>query len=343
MPIFKRNNIWYIDITTASGRRIKQSARTTDKQEAQKLHDKLKHELWRIEQLGEKPNKSWDEAALRWIQEKQHQKKSIHSDIGRLRGLPELRGILLKHMSRDVIMGIIGQKDCSNSTKNRYIALIRAILNRACHEWNWLDSVPKLSLYREPKRRIRWLTSEEAERLLQALPEHLADMAAFSLATGLRQSNVFQLQWSQVDLTRSVAWIHANESKSNRAIGVALNQTAINTIKKQLGRHHQFVFTNPNGKPIKSLNTQAWKKALTQAGISNFRWHDLRHTWASWLVQSGVPLAVLQEMGGWESVSMVQRYAHLAPEHLKGHAEQLDKILSPNFVSLLPDLNDFTN
>lgn len=93
-----------------------------------------------------------------------------------------------------------------------------------------------------------------------------------------------------------------------------------------MGKHPSFVFTYPNGNPVKSISSRLWKNALKEAGITDFRWHDLRHTWASWLVQSGVPLAALQEMGGWESVNMVQRYAHLASEHLYEHAALPDGV-----------------
>lgn len=71
----------------------------------------------------------------------------------------------------------------------------------------------------------------------------------------------------------------------------------------------------------------AWRAALRRAGIEDFRFHDLRHTWASWLVQAGTPISVLQEMGGWESIEMVRRYAHLAPNHLTEHAKHIDVIL----------------
>ncbi|MGF6561473.1 integrase [Erwinia aphidicola] len=75
---------------------------------------------------------------------------------------------------------------------------------------------------------------------------------------------------------------------------------------------------------------KAWSGALKRAGISDFRFHDLRHTWASWLIQSGVPLSALQEMGGWESIEMVRRYAHLAPNHLTEHARKIDALLAPD-------------
>jgi integrase len=74
------------------------------------------------------------------------------------------------------------------------------------------------------------------------------------------------------------------------------------------------------GKPVLRANNHAWIKALARAGIANFRWHDLRHTWASWHVQAGTPLNALQELGGWSDYKMVLRYAHLAPEHLAHHA-----------------------
>lgn len=73
---------------------------------------------------------------------------------------------------------------------------------------------------------------------------------------------------------------------------------------------------------------------LVVAGIEDFRFHDLRHTWASWLIQSGVPLSVLQEMGGWESIEMVRRYAHLAPNHLTEHARKIDDIFGDNVPNM---------
>lgn len=82
----------------------------------------------------------------------------------------------------------------------------------------------------------------------------------------------------------------------------------------------------------------AWRAALNRAGIENFRFHDLRHTWASWLIQSGVPLSVLQEMGSWESIEMLRRYAHLAPNHLTEHAKQIDDVFN-KFKNRVPNLS----
>ena len=89
-----------------------------------------------------------------------------------------------------------------------------------------------------------------------------------------------------------------------------------------MGKHHTHVFTF-RGQPVQWVNTKAWKRALRLTGIEDFRWHDLRHTWASWHVQAGTSLYELQQLGGWESAEMVKRYAHLAPEHLAKAASNI--------------------
>ena len=174
----------------------------------------------------------------------------------------------------------------------------------------------------EPRRRIRWITREDAERLLAELPVHLRVMATFSLETGLRKSNVTGLQWSQVDLRRRCAWIHPDQAKGRKAIAGPLSAAAVLVLREQIGKHPVVVFTYW-GNPTKQLNTKAWRKALERAGIEDLRWHDLRHTWASWHVQAGTPLHVLQELGGWESVEMVRRYAHLSSDHLVAYVDRM--------------------
>jgi hypothetical protein len=99
---------------------------------------------------------------------------------------------------------------------------------------------------------------------------------------------------------------------------VPLNDMATNVLARQVGKHPVHVFTH-QGQPIKQVSTRAWYHALKRAGIENFRWHDWRHTWASWHVQSGTPLFALQELAGWETERMVRRYAHLAAKHLAAY------------------------
>ena len=113
--------------------------------------------------------------------------------------------------------------------------------------------------------------------------------------------------------------------KARKAIPVPLNGEAVIVVRRQAGKHLDRVFTY-KGRPVTRANNHAWRKALVRAGIENFRWHDLRHTWASWHVQQGTPLHVLQELGGWSDYEMVRRYAHLSVEHLAEYADCLSKI-----------------
>ena len=93
-------------------------------------------------------------------------------------------------------------------------------------------------------------------------------------------------------------------------------------MREQQGNHKQFVFSYKR-RPIKKANTKVWRRALEEAGIKDFRWHDLRHTWASWHIQNGTPIHILQELGGWSDIRMVQRYAHLSSERLTPYADRL--------------------
>jgi len=137
MALYKRNKIYWIDITHC-GKRLQRSTRTSDKIAAQELHDKLKMELWRQSRLDEKPERNWMEAAMRWIDESSH-KHSLVDDKSHLRWLDHyFRDLSLTDINRDLIQQVSKAKQetgVSAATVNRLLALIRAILNKAVHEW----------------------------------------------------------------------------------------------------------------------------------------------------------------------------------------------------------------
>ncbi|HEY6825047.1 MAG TPA: site-specific integrase [Steroidobacteraceae bacterium] len=327
MSLYKRGESWYVDITTPRGRRIRESAKTGDRKAAKEYHDRLKAEAWRVDKLRERPSRTWDEAALRFLKEAEG--KAIFRDYKRHIAFwtKHFSERPLEEISRHEAADVVEVQAKTPATRNRYIACLRAVLMKACGAWEWIERAPKFKMYSEPKQRIRWISKEEAETLLAAMPEWLADLARFALATGLRQANVLALEWTQVDLKRGVAWVHPDQAKARRAIGVPLNEDAVAVIRRQLGKDLRFVFVGHDGTPLDHWSMPArkgWDAACKQAGITDFRWHDLRHTWASWHVQQGTPLYVLKELGGWETLEMVKRYAHLAPEHLKEYAERVN-------------------
>lgn len=375
MSIFRRGEIWYASYSLPGGKRIKESLGTEDKRQAQELHDKRKAELWRVDRLGDFPDVTFEEACLRWLEEKAD-KKSLDTDKGRIGfWLEHFEGMKIKDITEAKIYAAVNRmqnrkakeiwqqrvdaaarkgkdapafeaKPVTTSTKAKHLALMKAILRAAERDWKWLEKTPVIKIPSVRNKRVRWLEHEEAKRLIDECPEPLKSVVKFALATGLRRSNIINLEWQQIDMQRRVAWVNPEDSKSNRAIGVALNDTACKVLRDQIGNHHKWVFVHTRAwhRPDSSLtpairkmrvdDNRAWNSACKRAGIEDFRFHDLRHTWASWLIQSGVPLSVLQEMGGWESIEMVRRYAHLAPNHLTEHARKIDSIFEEDVPNM---------
>lgn len=272
---------------------------------------------------------TWNDAATKWLHETTH-KRSHRDDKCKLQWIGERwKTKQLAEISREDVRRLAEEKalTAKPATVNRYLALIRAILRRAEREWNWIERAPFIRLFHEPKRRVRWLNPEQARTLLAELPPHQQHAAVFALSTGLRAGNVVGLRWDQVDLRRRVVWFFGDQTKNGEDLSVSLNDNAMAILHARRRINREWVFTY-QGKPIQRFTTRAWYKALKRAEIEDFRWHDLRHTWASWLVQEGVPLYALQEMGGWKSACMVRKYAHLGPAHNLRFAQTIDAALT---------------
>lgn len=350
MSLFKRSSSpnWYYKLYPPGGGPVLYgSTGTQDKAKAQEFHDRLKADLWDQAKLGHKPRYTWNDAVIRYVADREGL-SSLETSKTHLRWLDQhLSGVLLTDIDRSRIDAVAHAKrmeprivqtrqgpkklgrNVSAGTVNRVVGVLKAVLNAAV-EWEWLDRAPVTKRAKVVSKRIRWLTPAEAAKLLAELPTHLADMAQFSLETGLRRANVTGLQWSQVDLVRRVAWIHPDQAKARKAITVPLSDAAVAVLRRQLTKkrkpeHVESVFVY-HGKPVYQTVTAAWKKAQKRAGICDFRWHDLRHTWASWHVQRGTPIQVLKELGGWETMEMVQRYAHLSADHLSQWVQPMTEV-----------------
>lgn len=327
MSLYKRGAVYWIRFTTPDGRELRETAATGDRKKAQEYHDQRKADCWRIAKLGEQPRHTWQEAVIRWIEA--NPEHSHLEDIKRIfRDADPLLGHLYLDQINPEMIEVITHHFRTGTRKptlkplsvNSKLSAIRAVLN-AAQGWGWCVA-PKIKPLPVIERRLRWITREEADRLIAELPPHVASMARFSLATGLREKNVCELEWNQIDLERRIAWIHADQAKARRIITIPLNSDAVVVLREQQSQHSRYVFTW-RGRPLSRANRKAWQAALKRAGLEGLRWHDLRHTWASWHVQAGTPLAVLKELGGWATLEMVMRYAHLAPAHLAEHAERI--------------------
>ena len=316
MTIKKRGGSYWIDVCI-NGVRHRESLKTSDSKAAKELHDIRRAELWRARVLKERPKKTMNDAMKRWLIERAH-KRSIRDDRDKIRVLTPLIGTKqLSELDRDTIEACL-PTDVKPATRNRYRALVRAILRAAEREWDWLGKAPSLRVEAEPRRRVAFLSREQAEALLAALPEKYRCAVRFALLTGLRKSNALGLRWENVNLEKGMVIVHADEAKAGERILVPLNSQAREMLAALPGERQGFVFKCPT-----RVSPSVWKKACETAGVPWLRFHDLRHTWASWHAMAGTPLSVLQELGGWHSAAMVQKYSHLSPEYLADAAERV--------------------
>ncbi|MBR8393943.1 site-specific integrase [Burkholderia cenocepacia] len=333
MPIRKdkKSGIWHLDIRTPGGQRIRRSTETSDRKAAQEYHDRLKADLWRQDKLGETPDRTFEEAAVRFLHECEGQRdystKLRHVEYWRAKfaGRP-VRSLTADDIidalpTHQIVDGKPG-KPLTGATRNRYIATIKRMLN-LCEDWKWVERVPKLPRYHEPDVRVRWEPPEVIATLIRALRlPWMRDAAIVAVATGMREGELFGLTPAQLDLANCNAWITHEGAKSKRARTVPLNEDAMGVLTRRLETAVRLVFTRGEGLTarVQQIDKRDFERACKVAEVEDFHWHDLRHTWASWHVQRGTPLMVLKELGGWETLEMVQKYAHLAPSHLAQHA-----------------------
>ncbi len=229
--------------------------------------------------------------------------------------------------------GLSGEA-ASAATQVRHLALLKHVLSTAKNEWEWLDDNPAARVRgpKEPRGRVRFLSEEERERLLDACrgsSEHrLHALVVLALATGARQGGLLNLRWSDIDLARGHAVLHETKNGERRALALARPAVEVLRAMGQLRRLGcDLVFASRRG--IATFPREAWEQALAAAAIEDFRFHDLRHTAASYLAMSGATLAEIAEVLGHKSLVMVKRYAHLSQSHVSGVVQRMsEKFLS---------------
>ncbi len=199
------------------------------------------------------------------------------------------------------------------------IARLKRMFNLSA-DWGLIQISPaaKVRLFREDKKRVRYLTEEEEVGLLDACSPQLKRVVLFALHTGMRRGEILGLRWQDVDLKNAVAVIPAERAKGKRNRFIPLNSVAMEVLRElpQPIDRSALVFKNSQGKQWDRLRKH-WEYAVFAAGLVDFRFHDLRHTYASRLVMAGIDLAVLRELLGHRDFEMTLRYAHLAPSRLK--------------------------
>jgi integrase len=324
MPIRKRQGspYWQIHI----GRKTRVSSGTTDYDAARELEKVLQQRAWKREKLGDRGAIAFDEAAERWLNGSAKVKKRDREILDWLS--PQIGPEAVSDVAEPETLEEI-RKDgiaagWSHSTIDRVMGTVSAVL-RDCLKRGELERAPMVPMYHPPKGEPRYLTPPELDRLCWHLPMHLALAARVAVHTLLRMRAMLKLTKSRVDLGKARAWVPSEHQKAGRSFGLPLNSEAVRALRALwliAPRESPYIFTWA-GKPIDDCNTLAFQSAVKRAGLAPFRWHDLRHTGASWAVQSGVTLPELMLLGDWRDYRSVLRYAHLAPSQAVKAADRV--------------------
>jgi integrase len=218
----------------------------------------------------------------------------------------------------------------SPATVNRYIAALSHVFTIASKEWGWLEQNPfsQVRKLREPRGRTRYLSDEERERLLAVCKASSNDalylIVVLALSSGARKMEILNLKWQDVELAQSRIVLHETKNKETRVIVLSSHvKTLFTEYAKVRQLNSNYVFPNKNNDGSIDIR-KPWEIALQVAGIENFRFHDLRHSAASYLAMNGATPSEIAGVLGHKTLQMVKRYAHLSESHLAGVVERMN-------------------
>lgn len=342
LKLTRRQNTgnWYLR-GTIRGREIYESTGTSDRKAADELRIKREAEVLQASIHGESLTYTFTDAALSYL-EAGGEGTHLPPLLTHFKNQP------LTSITQDAIESAARtlKSGCAPATWNRTIFTpVSAVLTHAARKQPPWCPLPVLTRPATANSRHRWITHEEAERLIAAARPHMQPLVIFLLSTGCRISEALNLHWKDVDLSRCHVTIWGTDeekgrinTKSNKARGIPLHPRAVAALAN-LPHRSGAVFRRPKkgprskdptseakwiGLPYSSRQGRgggqvktAWATMCKDAGITNFTPHDCRHTWATWHYMANRDVAKLMELGGWESLDMVMRYTHINKDHLR--------------------------
>lgn len=334
MPYRKAGSTnWYISYTDAAGKRVDCSARTPDYREAQALEHERRAEQYREKAKG-KPQLLAKE--LRAVKENPTfeaifevhlaRRPSERKDHAFKRLYPHFAGLAIHEIEAEEIFAYIEARredGAADSTIAKELQSFSAAVNWCNAHLGW--HLPNPCAGRIPRAgegRLRWITHDEAQRLLEAVSRrapHLRDYIRLALHSGMRDQEMLRLTWDRVDFDAGKIYLQPRHQKARRHSSIPL--TPVSRAALESRRAHcdrwcpdaEWVFCRRSGERIASVKT-AFNHAVEAAALSDFHRHDLRHTCASWLVQSGVQLVYVKELLRHKDIRTTMRYVHLAPD-----------------------------
>ena len=322
MRIYQRKGVWYIDYRSPSGQRVRKKVGTSRRMAELTLRD-IELKIVKAEYLGVTEPKKITFAKL--SQEYLQYSKANKTAQSYRRDQVSLKN-LLQRFGRKMITSIspydleryknTRKRTVAAATVNRELSCIRHMFTMAV-QWGYLrdNKLQIVKKFREPPGRVRYLTDEEISRLLECCADHLRPIVIIALNTGMRKGELLNLRWADVDIRNRV--ISLPRTKNNERRIIPMNDIVYITLR-EIGQQldNQYVFSNGDGQSYGDIKV-GFKAALRRAGITDFRFHDLRHTFASRLVMAGVDIRTVQVLMGHKDIRVTMRYSHLSDAHLK--------------------------
>jgi integrase len=334
MGLYKRGGVWWMRFSH-KGKQERRSMETTNKRMAEKIQAKVLTQIAEGKWLDVSKGRDTTFAELLGKYLSEHSsKKAVSGERRDVTSSKHLLPFFGDMMLDDITPKLISDykslrysTGAMPATINREMSLMKHSFSLAVREWELCTDNPvkRVSMERENNARDRWLESEEEEQLLDASPHWLQELIAFALNTGMRMEEILSLSWQQVSIQRRTATILRSKNGEKRTI--PLNHAVLTLLQKKSKVRYlscSFVFPTPRGTKYDQGNVRrAFIATRKKAGIADLRFHDLRHTFATRLVQKGADLYKVQKLLGHKTPIMTQRYAHHFPESLRDAVDLL--------------------
>lgn len=328
MALYQRGKKWSVDLYVR-GERVRKVV-SANKKLAEQVHHKLQTQAVEGRYLDKKKTEKvkFGDLTKQYLEYAKVNKKSWGSDALSIKHLTKFFGnqflSAITSLRIEKYKAQRKEDGVRPATVNREVQCLKHMFNKGI-EWELTDDNPvrKVRFFREDNRRLRFLSHQEVEELYQAGSERLRPILLTALYTGMRRGEILGLRWEDLDFTHKVIFV--KETKNGESREIPMNKHLEEALR-ELKHESEHVF--PGG----SVRT-AFEGALRRAGIRDFRFHDLRHTFASHLVMSGVDLLVVKELLGHKSLEMTLRYAHLSPHHKSRAVDSLKFLDSHNLVT----------
>ena len=341
--ILKRGEIWYIDYIY-KGKRVRRSLKTTSKKLAELALKDIDIQIAKEELNLSAPRKisfeKFCERFLSWYKI-QNSKKSYkdYENLFTATIIPHFQGYYISNINVEMIEKhkIMRSDKIKPATVNKELTAIKHVFNKAI-QWGYQKENPVINVkkLRVSQKKYRFLSLDEINLVLTHCTEHIRPILLTAIHTGLRKSEVFRLEWKDINFESKILTVTAKgeeHTKNYRNREIPMTDRLIECLQN-LPQNSNWVFVKEDGERFAGYIRRSLKSTVKDAGIPMFTFHDLRHTFGSHLAMEGIDVTTIQRLMGHANISTTMIYMHLAPDHLKGAINRLNSRFTNNGTNM---------